>query len=58
VVGQGLWRAPGDCNDVSNALSQALKNRCERAFQSLSYVRFGNVFVKCRRQGASDPSLR
>jgi hypothetical protein len=30
VVGQGLWRAPGDCNDVSNALSQALKNRCER----------------------------
>jgi mediator of RNA polymerase II transcription subunit 13 len=58
VVGQGLWCAPGDCNDVSNALSQALKNRCERAFQSLSYVRFGNVFVKCRRQGASDPSLR
>jgi hypothetical protein len=31
---------------------------CYRAFQSLSYVRFGNVFVKCRRQGASDPSLR
>lgn len=31
---------------------------CYRAFQSLSYVRFGNVFIKCRRQGASDPSLR
>ncbi|BBM96962.1 mediator of RNA polymerase II transcription subunit 13 [Marchantia polymorpha subsp. ruderalis] len=51
VVGAGLWCVPGDNEEVGAALSEALRNRLERSLRSLSYVRFGDVFVKCRRHG-------
>ncbi|XP_038695837.1 mediator of RNA polymerase II transcription subunit 13-like isoform X1 [Tripterygium wilfordii] len=46
VVSSGLWLAPGDSEEVAAALSQALRNRIERALSGLSYVRFGDVFTK------------
>nr|CAD1834338.1 unnamed protein product [Ananas comosus var. bracteatus] len=47
VVGTGLWLAPGDSEEVSVALSQALRNSIESALKGLSYVRFGDVFSRC-----------
>lgn len=58
VVGSGLWRAPGECTEVGFALDQALRNRIEKGFQTVSYVRFGDVFVKCLRQSSSELNLR
>ncbi|XWS58900.1 hypothetical protein CRYUN_Cryun08bG0074200 [Craigia yunnanensis] len=46
VVASGLWLAPGDSEEVAAALSQALRNRIERALLGLSYMRFGDVFSK------------
>lgn len=48
VVASGLWFSPGDSEEVATALSQALKNRLERALVGLSYVRYGDVFTKFR----------
>ncbi|CAM6096613.1 unnamed protein product [Calypogeia fissa] len=50
VVGAGLWCSPGDDEEVTAAFCEALRNRIERSLKGLSYVRFGDVFVKCRRQ--------
>ncbi|XP_042437383.1 mediator of RNA polymerase II transcription subunit 13-like [Zingiber officinale] len=46
VVGNGLWLAPGDSEEVGVALVQALRNSIERAFGGLSYGRFGDVFTR------------
>ncbi|WOL08835.1 mediator of RNA polymerase II transcription subunit 13 isoform X1 [Canna indica] len=46
VVGNGLWLAPGDSEDVGVALSQALRSSIERALRGLSYGRFGDVFTR------------
>ncbi|KAL2332580.1 hypothetical protein Fmac_013793 [Flemingia macrophylla] len=46
VVASGLWLAPGDSEEVAAALSQALRNRIERALHGLYYMRFGDVFSK------------
>ncbi|XP_010552283.1 PREDICTED: LOW QUALITY PROTEIN: mediator of RNA polymerase II transcription subunit 13-like [Tarenaya hassleriana] len=46
VVASGFWVAPGDSEEVSVALSQALRNCIERAILGLSYMRFGDVFSK------------
>ncbi|KAL9233602.1 hypothetical protein vseg_008575 [Gypsophila vaccaria] len=46
VIASGLWVSPGDSEEVASALSQALKNRLERALLGLSYVRFGDVFLR------------
>ncbi|XVE62127.1 hypothetical protein DITRI_Ditri06bG0094000 [Diplodiscus trichospermus] len=46
VVASGLWLAPGDSEEVAASLSQALRNRIERALLRLSYMRFGDVFSK------------
>ncbi|GMI88711.1 Mediator of RNA polymerase II transcription subunit 13, GRAND CENTRAL, MACCHI-BOU 2 [Hibiscus trionum] len=46
VVASGLWLAPGDSEEVASALSQALRNRIERGFLGLSYMRFGDVFSR------------
>ncbi|XP_057836995.2 mediator of RNA polymerase II transcription subunit 13 isoform X1 [Cryptomeria japonica] len=58
VVGAGLWSAPGDSEEVAVALSQALRNRIERAFRGLNYMRFGDVFVKCQSFGQDKFSFR
>ncbi|KAG0582832.1 hypothetical protein KC19_3G089700 [Ceratodon purpureus] len=58
VVGSGLWRVPGECTEIGYALDQALRNRIEKGFKSVSYVRFGDVFVKCLRQSANELNLR
>ncbi|GAB4835105.1 hypothetical protein Ancab_000013 [Ancistrocladus abbreviatus] len=46
IVASGQWMAPGDSEEVATALSQALRNRIERALIGLSYVRFGDVFAR------------
>lgn len=46
VLASGVWLAPGDSEEVASALSQALRNRIERALNGLSYMRFGDVFSK------------
>ncbi|KAK9736067.1 hypothetical protein RND81_04G247700 [Saponaria officinalis] len=46
VIASGLWVSPGDSEEVATALSHALKNRIERALLGLSYVRFGDVFLR------------
>ncbi|ONH98989.1 hypothetical protein PRUPE_6G003600 [Prunus persica] len=46
VVASGLWMSPGDSEEVATALSQALRNRIERALSGLAYMRFGDVFSK------------
>ncbi|XP_039014736.1 LOW QUALITY PROTEIN: mediator of RNA polymerase II transcription subunit 13-like [Hibiscus syriacus] len=46
VVASGLWLAPGDSEEVAAALSQALRNRIERALLGLFYMRFGDVFSR------------
>ncbi|KMZ62917.1 hypothetical protein ZOSMA_43G00980 [Zostera marina] len=48
VVTSGIWLAPGDSEEVAIALSHALRNRIERALRGLSYMRFGDVFIKCQ----------
>lgn len=60
VVAAGLWSAPGDSEEVAVAFSQALRNRIERAFnfRGLAYMRFGDVFVKCRSFGKNDIQFR
>ncbi|KAJ7964650.1 Mediator of RNA polymerase II transcription subunit 13 [Quillaja saponaria] len=47
VVASGHWLAPGDSEEVSAALSQALRSCIERELIGLSYMRFGDVFSKC-----------
>ncbi|KAI3822938.1 hypothetical protein L1987_10539 [Smallanthus sonchifolius] len=46
VFASGVWLAPGDSEEVSAALSQALRNCIERALIGLSYMRFGDVFSR------------
>lgn len=46
VLGSGVWVAPGESEEVAAALSQALKNRIERALRGYSYIRFGDVFSR------------
>ncbi|KAL8108033.1 hypothetical protein AgCh_024456 [Apium graveolens] len=46
VLTSGLWLAPGDFEEVSIALFQALRNFIERALAGLSYVRFRDVFSR------------
>ncbi|KAJ7531433.1 hypothetical protein O6H91_14G043800 [Diphasiastrum complanatum] len=58
VVGSGIWRSPGICDDVSFALCQALRNRLERALNLLGYARFGDIFVKCKQLGSTEISAR
>lgn len=59
-VASGSWSAPGDSEEVAVAFSQALRNRIERAFnfRGLAYMRFGDVFVKCRSFGKNDIQFR
>ncbi|MCO5585901.1 hypothetical protein L7F22_039835 [Adiantum nelumboides] len=59
VVASGLWIVSNkDCNEVTNALCQALQNRMERGLRTVGYMRFGDVFVKCKAFGSSEPQLR
>ncbi|KAI5059150.1 hypothetical protein GOP47_0025469 [Adiantum capillus-veneris] len=58
VLASGLWIISKDCNEVSNALCQALLNRMERGLRTVGYIRFGDVFVKCKAFGSSEPQLR
>ncbi|XP_047318998.1 mediator of RNA polymerase II transcription subunit 13 isoform X2 [Impatiens glandulifera] len=58
VIASGLWLAPGDSEEVAVALSQALRNRLERALSGLSYVRFGDVFSKYRPFSHSEELFR
>nr|XP_043628708.1 mediator of RNA polymerase II transcription subunit 13 [Erigeron canadensis] len=46
ALASGVWLAPGDSEEVSAALSQALRNCIERALVGLSYMRFGDVFSR------------
>ncbi|KAI8527219.1 hypothetical protein RHMOL_Rhmol12G0058700 [Rhododendron molle] len=46
VVASGVWLAPGDSEEIASTLSQALRNRIERALNGLSYIRFGDAFSK------------
>lgn len=58
VVGSGLWCFPKDHGEVAAVLSQALRNRMERAFRGLGYMRFGDVFVKCRPIASNESQVR
>lgn len=58
VVASGLWISPGDSEEVATALSQALKNRLERALTGLSYVRYGDVFSRYRPFSQSEELFR
>ncbi|XP_074292645.1 mediator of RNA polymerase II transcription subunit 13 [Silene latifolia] len=58
VIASGLWVSPGDSEEVATALSQALKNRLERALMELSYVRFGNVFLRYRSSSHNEELFR
>ncbi|KAL5731464.1 hypothetical protein ACHQM5_004188 [Ranunculus cassubicifolius] len=58
VVASGLWLAPGDSEEVSIALSQALRNCIERALRGTSYLRFGDVFTKCHPFSQSGKQFR
>ncbi|XP_021867219.1 mediator of RNA polymerase II transcription subunit 13 isoform X2 [Spinacia oleracea] len=58
VVASGLWISPGDSEEVTTALSQALKNRIERALIGLSYVRYGDVFSRYRPFSQSEELFR
>ncbi|KAL9271921.1 Mediator of RNA polymerase II transcription subunit 13-like protein, partial [Drosera capensis] len=58
VVASGLWVAPGESEEVSTAFSQALRNRIERALLGLSYVRFGDVFLRCHSYSQSEEPFR
>ncbi|ERN20081.1 mediator of RNA polymerase II transcription subunit 13 [Amborella trichopoda] len=58
VVGAGLWVAPGDSEEVAIALSQALRNRIERAIRGLSYVRFGDAFTRCQSIARTEKHFR
>ncbi|KAK9094973.1 hypothetical protein Scep_026442 [Stephania cephalantha] len=58
VVGSGLWVAPGDSEEVAAALSQALRNRIERALREISYIRFGDVFTRCHPCPRSEKVFR
>ncbi|GAB2276919.1 hypothetical protein Dimus_011628 [Dionaea muscipula] len=58
VVASGLWVAPGESQEVATALSQALRNRIERALVGLSYVRFGDAFLRCHSYSRSEEPFR
>ncbi|XP_052190235.1 mediator of RNA polymerase II transcription subunit 13 [Diospyros lotus] len=58
VLASGIWSAPGDSEEVAAALSQALRNRIERAMMGLSYMRFGDVFSKYRPFSQSEELFR
>eukprot|EP00250_Pteridium_aquilinum_P013407 c21321_g1_i1 orf=428-6595(+) len=58
VIASGLWVFSKDCNEVTNALCQALQNRMERGLRSVGYIRFGDVFVKCKAFATNEPQLR
>ncbi|XP_057538782.1 mediator of RNA polymerase II transcription subunit 13 [Amaranthus tricolor] len=58
VVASGIWISPGDSEEVANALSQALKNRLERTLMELSYLRFGDVFLRYRPFSQSEELFR
>lgn len=58
VLASGLWVAPGDSEEVSAAISQALRNSIERAFKGLSYLRFGDVFSRYHPFSQSEELFR
>lgn len=58
VLASGVWLAPGDSEEVSVALSQALRNCIERALAGLSYVRFGDVFSRYHPFSQSEELFR
>ncbi|KAA8530327.1 hypothetical protein F0562_005036 [Nyssa sinensis] len=58
VLASGLWLAPGDSEEVAAALSQALRNRIERALTGLSYMRFGDVFSRYHPFSQSEELFR
>ncbi|XP_057963111.1 mediator of RNA polymerase II transcription subunit 13 [Malania oleifera] len=58
VVASGLWLAPGDSEEVAAALSQALRNRIERAMMGLSYMRFGDVFSRYHPHSQTEELFR
>lgn len=58
VIASGLWSFPKDRSEVAYALCQALRNRMERGLRSVGYMRFGDVFVKCRSFAANESQLR
>lgn len=58
ALASGLWRAPGECTEIGFALDRALRNRIEKGLQTVSYVRFGDVFIKCLRQSTNELNLR
>ncbi|XP_024521898.1 mediator of RNA polymerase II transcription subunit 13 isoform X1 [Selaginella moellendorffii] len=58
VLKSGVWTCPGTSTEVTAALCQALRNRFERALGAFAYVRFGDMFVKCKRYTADDSDFR
>lgn len=58
VLASGLWLAPGDSEEIAAAISQALRNRIEKAMMGLSYMRFGDVFSKYQPFSQSEELLR
>ncbi|XP_059630501.1 mediator of RNA polymerase II transcription subunit 13 isoform X4 [Cornus florida] len=58
ILASGLWLAPGDSEEIATALSQALRNRIERALTGLSYVRFGDVFSRYHPFSQSEELFR
>ncbi|GAQ92382.1 putative GRAND CENTRAL [Klebsormidium nitens] len=54
VTATGTWSPQSRQPSVSDALSQAIANKLERAFKDLSYHKFGDVFIRTGRQ---DPSV-
>ncbi|KAL2940682.1 Mediator of RNA polymerase II transcription subunit 13 [Bienertia sinuspersici] len=58
AVASGFWISPGDSEEVAIALSQALRNRLERALKGLSYVRYGDIFSRYRPFSQSEELFR
>ncbi|VFQ93381.1 unnamed protein product [Cuscuta campestris] len=58
VLASGHWVAPGDSEEVSAALSHALRNSVERALKSFSYMRYGDVFARCFPSSHNEDSFR
>ncbi|KAI8528295.1 hypothetical protein RHMOL_Rhmol12G0139000 [Rhododendron molle] len=56
--GGSCCMAPGDSEEVASALSQALRNRIERALNGLSYMRFGDAFSKYQPLSPSEELFR
>ncbi|GBG84331.1 hypothetical protein CBR_g38302 [Chara braunii] len=54
LVDEGVWRSSESNDEVAISLFLALQNRIERALVGLSYVRFGDFFVRCKPAAGVD----